>query len=204
MSKRLLQSICCLVVLGWTLLGVAHAQETSLPANVNFTKVQSARLERQNVERVSLKLLPYTGNTLLQNSAQERAETLKGKWTTTHRRLTTDKYYNYRSIRSRFADQGVAFDDESGTMFSESLARWMYSCKKSDCTDTFIKAMKSAFNYFMREKRSAYQPHYQAIVSKQFTALWLWIAVSGRKYYLVSHYGKNVISTWTSVKLAKK
>lgn len=194
----LLVGICSVVFL-WT----TSAQETSLPANINFAKVQSARLERQNAERANLDLPAYTGNVLLQNSAQERAETLKDKWTTSHRRLATDWYYNYRSIRSRFADQGVAFDDESGTMFSESLARWTYSCKKSDCTDTFIKAMKSAFNFFMREKRSAYQPHYQAIVSKQFTALGLWIAVSGRKYYLVSHYGKNVVKA-KPIQLAKK
>lgn len=202
MSKRLLQSIFCLIVLGCPLVGVTHAQETSLPTNVNFAKVQSARLERQNTERASLKLAPYTGNSLLQTSAQARAETLKNKWTTTHRRLATDKYYNYRSIKNRFADQGVAFDDESGTMFSESLGRWYYSCKKADCTDTFIKAMKSTFSFFMREKWSAYQPHYQAIVSKQFTSLGLGIAVSGKKYYLVSHYGKNVIKA-KPIQLAK-
>lgn len=198
-SIRLLLVGICSILFLWT----TYAQDTSLPANVNFAKVQSARLQWQNTERANLDLPAYTGNILLQHSAQKRAETLKDKWTTTHRRLDTDGYYNYRSIRSRFADQGVAFDDESGTMFSESLAWWTYSCKKTDCTDTFIKAMRSSFNFFMRERRSAYQPHYKAIVSKQFTAIWLGIAVSGKKYYLVSHYGKNVIGTWTSIKLAK-
>jgi hypothetical protein len=62
--------------------------------------------------------------------------------------------------------------------------------------------MKSTFSFFMREKWSAYQPHYQAIVSKQFTSLGLGIAVSGKKYYLVSHYGKNVIKA-KPIQLAK-
>jgi len=204
MSKHWLQSIFCLVILGCSLVGVTHAQELSLPANVDFAKVQSAWLNWQNTERSGLKLPPYTWNILLQHSAQARAETLRDEWTVTHQRLTSDGYYNYRSIKSRFTNQGVGFNDDSGTMFSESLARWLYSCNKSDCTDTFIKAIKSAFNYFMKEKRSAYQPHYQAIVNKNFTAVGLGIAMSGKKYYLVSHYAKNVVSTWAIVKLAKK
>lgn len=184
-------------------LGTTQAQTFSLPANVDFTKVQSTRLEWQNGERGKLGLNLYTGSVLLKKSAQQRAETLKNKWTTTHKRLTGDNYYNYRSIKNRFADQGVGFDDESGTMFTESLWRGTYTCKKADCTDTFIKAIKSTFSFFMSEKRYNW-PHYRAMVSKQFTALGLGVAVSGKKYYLVSHYGKNVVATWAKIELAKK
>ena len=203
-SMKSIRSLLLVGICSLSFLWTTHAQETSLPANVNFTKVQSARLEWQNAERSGLKLPPYTGNTLLQHSAQARAETLRDEWTVTHQRLSSDGYYNYRSIKSRFADQGVSFNDTVGTSFSESLARWLYSCNKDDCTDTFIKAIKSAFNYFMKEKWHAYQPHYQAIVSKSFTSLGLGIAMSGKKYYLVSHYGKNVVKAKAKpIQLAK-
>ena len=200
-SKRwkIVLLISCCSFIGW----IGLAAEISPVANVDRNKVESSRISWHNQERSTLKLNPYSWSTLLDSSAQHRADYLESLWTTTHSRNAGDGYYNYRSIRSRFADQGVALDDESGTMFSESLGRGSYTCKKTDCTDTFIKAMKSTFTYFMREKRSAWQPHYNAIVSKQFTALGLGITVSGKKYYLVSHYGKNVVSTWANVKLAK-
>lgn len=105
-------------------LGTTQAAQTdSLPTNVNFEKVEAARLNWQNQERTKLDIPTYTGSDLLEKSAQARAETLKTKGTTTHKRLATDGYYNYRSIRSRFADQGVAFKNEEGTMFTESLGR---------------------------------------------------------------------------------
>jgi predicted flavoprotein YhiN len=66
-------------------------------------------------------LVGYTGNELLNTSAQERAEYLKDLGTTTHKRESTDGYYNYRSIKDWFADEGIGFHDEEGTMFSESL-----------------------------------------------------------------------------------
>ena len=199
-SKYILLS---LILSSFVCLWITQAQTFSLPANVDYSKVQSSRLEWQNGERSKLGLDAYTGNVLLKKSAQQRAETLKNKWTTTHKRLTGDGYYNYRSIKNRFADQGVGFNNESGTMFTESLGRWYYSCKKADCTDAFIKAMKSTFSFFMSEKRYGW-PHYRAIISSQFTSLWLGIAISGKKYYLVSHYGKNVVATWAKIELAKK
>lgn len=196
-----LTPIACVVCF----LGTAHAQTRSLPININFEKVSSAWLSWQNQERTTLHIPAYTWNQLLHYSAQQWAETLKNKWTTTHRRLSTDGYYNYRNIKNRFNDQWVTFHDESGTMFSESLGWGYYSCKKADCTDDLIKAISSTFRFFMREKWKSYQPHYRAIVSKNFTDLWLGIAISGKRYYLVSHYGKNVIaSSGTKMELAKK
>ena len=64
-------------------LGTTQAAQTgSLPANVNFAKVEAARLDWQNQERAQLGLVAYTGNELLGNSAQIRAESLKerGGW----------------------------------------------------------------------------------------------------------------------------
>ncbi len=189
------------ILFGFLFVGTWFASSSSLPSNVNFAKVQSAWLDRQNQERTTLGLMRYTWNTLLDHSAQQRATYLKTLGTTTHRRKSADGYYNYRSIKNRFSEQGVWFTNDSGTMFSESLGRWYMTCKKADCTDALISALKKTFAYFMKEKWKRYQPHYKAIVSKEFTDIWLGITIVGKKYYLVSHYGKNVVATWS--KLAK-
>ncbi|MCX6823321.1 MAG: CAP domain-containing protein [candidate division SR1 bacterium] len=183
-------------------LGTSYAQDTTLPAHVNFSKVQSAWLDWQNTERKKLGLATYTGNSILQSSAQDRAEALKDMGTVTHQRKASDGYYNYRSIKSRFGDHGVGFSDDSGTLFSESLGWGYYVCSKDDCTDSLIKAIKSTFTFFMNEKGKWSQPHYKAIISKDFTSVGLGIATIGKQYYLVSHYGRNIVKA-DSVKLAK-
>ena len=194
----LLLLIFCSSLFLWT----SYAQDSSLPARVNFAKVQSARLDWQNTERKKLGLPVYTGNDILQSSAQDRAESLKDMGTVTHQRKATDGYYNYWSIKSRFSDHGVGFSDDSGTLFSESLWWGYYLCSKDDCTDSLIKAIKSTFTFFMNEKGKWNQPHYKAIVSKDFTSVWLGITTVGKQYYLVSHYGRNIVKA-EPVKLAK-
>ena len=53
--------------------------------------------------------------------------------------------------------------------------------------------MKKTFAMFMSEKNRASRPHYNSIVSKDFTDIGMNIILSKNKYYLVSHYGKGVI-----------
>ncbi|MFA7717477.1 MAG: CAP domain-containing protein [Candidatus Absconditabacterales bacterium] len=179
-------SICSLFFVG------THSFAAT-PANVDMSKIKTTWISRTNGERKSLKLTSYTGNTLLDTSAQQRAEYLQTLGKTTHQRLTGDGYYNYRSIQSWFALQHVGFSNAEGTMFSESLGRGYYRCTQADCTDALIKAIKSTWNFFMSEKYKKSRPHYNAIVSKNFNSVGLGIAVTKNRYYLVSHYGKNVM-----------
>ena len=132
---------------------------------------------------------------LLDASSEKWAEYLQGINLTTHQRLAGDGYYNYRSIKSWFAGLGIGFHDESGTMFSENIGYGYYKCAKSDCTDALIKAIKSTRTFFMNEKYKKSQPHYGSIVSKTFDSVGLGISLRGNMYYLVSHYGKNVMKT---------
>lgn len=162
--------------------------------NINIEKVKTTRLQRHNQERQSLKLKEYIYDTKLESTAIQRANYLRSINGTTHKRTSADRYYNYDTIINRFSSLGVNFNQGGGTLFSESIGRWIYSCTKADCTDDLIKAIKSTFKFFMSEKGKASQPHYKGIINKQFTKIGLGIAynAASKKYFLVTHYSVDV------------
>jgi hypothetical protein len=76
-------------------------------------------------------------------------------------------------------------------LFTENLWRGYYTCKKADCTEDFIKAIKTSRAFFIKEKWKSYRPHYNAIMG-DFSIIGLWVALVGSKYYLVSHYTQDL------------
>jgi uncharacterized protein YkwD len=163
---------------------------TSNITNIDKQQIDQTRLGRHNAERNSLWLTNYTINADLSNTAQNRANYLAKINTATHKRTSTDWYYSYESIKSRFSNQGITFPREKNGIanFTENLAYQYVSCNKSDCTNETIAAMKKWFTFFMNEKYKSYKPHYNAIVSKSFTQLGYWIAKVGTKIFIVTHY----------------
>lgn len=159
---------------------------------VNLAKVRDVRLWLHNAERSTKKLTPFTYNPSLEKTATTWAKRLADFGKATHKRAYTDGYYSYTSIKQRFINQWIIFankEQNGQALFSESLGWNMYSCKKADCTDDFIKAIKKSRSFFMSEKPSG--PHYNAIVGK-FTNIGLGVVVSGNKYYLVTHYTQDL------------
>jgi hypothetical protein len=59
----------------------------------------------------------------------------------THKRESSDGYYNYDSILNWFNGLGINFDYKL-TAFTENIAYNYYSCNKSDCTQDMITALK--------------------------------------------------------------
>ena len=159
--------------------------------NIDFVKVKNTWIDWHNTERKSLWLKIYTWSANLDKTAQRRANYLLSLNRSTHKRLTSDYYYNYTSIQNRFNNLGVYFVGPS-TNFSESIWWWYFKCKKADCTESLINSIKSTFNFFMSEKWKKSRPHYNGIVMKNFNLIWLWIAVGSWKYYLVTHYGTKL------------
>jgi hypothetical protein len=82
-----------------------------------------------------------------------------------------------------FADTG----QDNQPLFTENIWWNVYSCKKTDCTDDFIAAIKKSRSFFMSEKGKRYRPHYNAIMWN-FSNIGVWVALVGNKYYLVAHY----------------
>jgi uncharacterized protein YkwD len=72
--------------------------------NIDKSLIEKSWLERHNTERNSLDLASYIISPELNNTAQNRANHLAELNYASHKRLSTDGYYNYESIKSRFSD----------------------------------------------------------------------------------------------------
>ncbi len=162
--------------------------------NVDLAKVRDFWVSLHNWERKIKNLTPFVYNVALEWTASNWANYLADLKKTTHKRKNTDGYYSYVSIKEWFNNQWIVFSTKEingQSLFSESLGRWIYSCKKTDCTDDFIKAIKTSRMFFMSEKGKKYRPHYNAIVGN-YTSIGLGVALIGNKYYLVSHYTQDL------------
>lgn len=157
--------------------------------NIDKTLVEKTRLERHNTERTSEGLAAYTISPELNNTAQNRANHLAELNYSTHKRLSTDGYYNYESIKSRFTDLWITFPKEQNGVanFSENIAYQYLSCNKSDCTTEVTTALKKCFAFFMSEKTKK-GPHYKAVASPYFTKMGYGIAKVWTKIFVVTHY----------------
>ena len=161
---------------------------------VDLAKVREVRLTLHNTERATKKLTPFTYSSVLEWTATTWANYLANSWKTRwlHKRKSTDPTYSYDSIKQWFLDQWIVFagkEKNRQALFTENLSYWYYTCKKADCTEDFIKAIKGTWksgrSFFMSEK--PYGLHYNAIMGN-YSHVGLWVAVVGNKYYLVSHY----------------
>ena len=164
--------------------------QDELITNVDRDKVQETWLEWHNAERDKLWLGKYKINESLNFSALTWAQKLAKQNYSTHKRLSTDWYYNYTSILNRFGDLWISFD-YTKTAFTENIAYQYYSCNKSDCTQEMINALKKWYNFFLGEK-SWNGAHYKAIAHPYFDEIWVGVALVGKRYWVVSHYGINV------------
>ena len=161
---------------------------------VDLTKVRDVWLWLHNTERIKLWLTSFTYSSALEWTASTWANHLAFLGKATHQRKNTDGYYSYTSIKTWFEDQWIVFatQEKNGQwVFTENLWRGYYTCKKNNCTDDLIKAIKTTRSFFMSEKGKSYRPHYNAIVG-DFSTIGLWIAIKGNKYYLVSHYTQDL------------
>lgn len=164
----------------------------SLP-NVDSERVRNAFLDWHNQERNSVWLPSYSYHSELERSAHIWSESLRDEARTvnTHTRAPDTAYYNVQSIKNWFAQHDVTFVND---VFSESVGRGYYKCNKADCTDDLLKAMRGSWDFFMSEKEKG-GSHYRAIVSKQFSQIWIGISIdtARKRYYFVIHYGADLL-----------
>lgn len=192
-SIRLLLLFCIF----WLFLGTTFADFSTTGMNipkVDLVKVKNIRLSLHNIERKTKSLTPFMYSSWLESTAVTWAQHLANIGTTSHKRKITDGYYSYASIKQRFINHWITFTNKEKNgqpLFTENLAWNVYTCKKIDCTDDFIKAIKKSRTFFMSEKWKSYKPHYNAIMGN-FTSIGLGVALSGNKYYLVSHYTQSL------------
>lgn len=111
------------------------------------------------------------------------------KWMS-HRRYGSSAYYSYPLVMKWFGDQWVDFVKVWWTKATECIWWWYVSCRGTDCTDEMIKASRSTWNFFMSERGKKYAPHFNALISKQFSQMWVGIAVDpvSKRYYFTAHF----------------
>lgn len=154
-------------------------------SNVDRNRVKEELLSWHNEERSKKWLDPYTYNESLNYTSLIRAQQIaseKRKTWSTHARKLGDWYRNTDSIRERFGNLWVNM-----VYFSESNAYGYYNCKKADCTQEMIDALKKCFNRTFLDSQ-----HYWAVVSSTFDQIWFWVATNWTYLWLTTHYGKNV------------
>lgn len=188
-----LSSWATVSVSSWTTV----ASGMNIP-HVDMTKVRAAWLSLHNTERATKWLTPFTYSTALEWTATTWAKHLADIGKATHVRKSGDGYYSYTNIKAWFINQWITFatQEKNGqSLFTENLTYWYYTCKKTDCTDDFIKAIKGTWksgrSFFMSEKWRSYKPHYNAIMGN-YSTVGLGVVVVGSKYYLVSHYTQDL------------
>lgn len=156
-------------------------------ANVNMDLVRETWLSWHNQDRANRWLAPYTWNNKLEYTASLWSNYLSKINTSTHIRNAWDGYYNYTSIKNRFANKWVVFNESKWTAFSENIAYQYYSCNKNDCTQDLIKQIRLWYDFFMWEA-SWNWPHFRAIVHPYFDEMGMWIGLVWKRYYIVTHY----------------
>lgn len=161
-------------------------------SNINVDEVRKAVLKWHNDERKSLWLKEYKYNLDLEWTAITWANNLanSGKTKNLHARKTSDGYYNYDSLLSWFAGLWVKFPKSMDwwASFSESIGYGMYRCSSNDCTQSLINSIKTTWDGLIMKEKATKGSHYKAATMKYFTQMWVWIAVSNGRYYMVIHY----------------
>lgn len=171
-----------------------------------FTDDQIPRVDIQEVRRVwakwindaraGLNLAPYTQNKELNHSATLWSLRAKKSGTISHKRTGQTAYYDYGMIGDWFADLDLDFANVKSATFTENIGWGVYKCKKDDCTQDLINAVRSTFDFYMSEKGKASSSHYNSIMKPEFRLIGMGIAVDAAsgKYYITTHYGTSITS----------
>lgn len=159
---------------------------------VDIEKVREVWLWYYNSYRKSLWLANYSYDWILNDTAQEWSDLAMNRWYIDHKRSSWDAYYNYNKINYRFKERWVICKNISRITFSENIWRWDYRCSDDDCSEELASATKSVFNFYMSEK-SYLWAHYQSIVNKHFSKIWVWISIkkvstNSFKFYITTHF----------------
>lgn len=112
-----------------------------------------------------------------------------------HKRASNQTYYDYSAIQSWFMDLGLAFENIGGVTFTENIGRGPYECSAVDCTDAFISAIRSTFDFYMGEESREYRPHFNSIVNPSFTIMGMGVAVQDGQYYITTHFATKITSS---------
>ncbi len=170
-------------------------------AGVDLKEVRRVWLSWTNAERKVVGLKPLVQNAQLDRSATTWSRFSQGRGVMSHQRPGQTTYYDYPLITKWFADLGLTFKNVNRMTYSESIGYGSYSCTVNDCTQTLITALRSTFDYYLKEKKRSSRPHYGAIINAQFQIQGMGVAIDSKtkRYYVTTHYATAISSRPTPV-----
>jgi len=164
--------------------------------NVDLLKVRDTWLGWYNAERTKRGLPVYRMEPHLNRTAALWSARSAMKGFMEHKRDGTSAYYDYGAINSWFKNFGLEFKNVKGITFTENIGRGPYTCNdERDCTQSFLKAIRYTFDFYMNEENKNYRPHFNAVVNPSFQMIGLGVAVKNGQYYLTVHFGTDITSS---------
>lgn len=163
---------------------------------VDLQEVRRIWTQWINNVRADMNLAPYTQDKQLTKTATLWSQRARDVGGITHKRPGQTAYYDYKGIEGWFATQNIDFANVKSATFTENIGWGVYQCKKDDCTQDLLAAVRTTFDFYMSEKGKAYSPHYNSIVKPEFRLMGTGIAVDAARgrYYLTAHYATSIAS----------
>lgn len=110
-----------------------------------------------------------------------------------HKRSIGAAYYDYKAIEQWFKNLGVTFKNIDGKTFTENIGWGVYKCSKQNCDKQLSDAIRSTFDFYMREEGTKSDAHFRSIVNPLYTKIGVGIGVDRKgKYYLAVHYAAKI------------
>lgn len=164
----------------------------------DMARIRAVWVGWMNEVRTGEGLSSYTENRQLDRTATAWAKAMRSTGDITHRRKSSDAYYDYASIGKWLSDQGITAAKAGTSTYSETIGWSTLSCKESDCTDELLVPLRAIFDLYLKEKPQTpgtfARSHYESVVSPDFTQIGFGFVLSGTKVYAVTHYVTSLTS----------
>ncbi len=163
---------------------------------VDTEEVRRVWLQWINGERATQGLPAYRYDRHLSQTAALWSASAKEKGSMSHKRAGQSAYYDYNRMVQWFDTLGLSFKNENRSTFTENIGWGYYTCKEDDCTEEFLKGLRSTFDLYLSEKGKAYRPHYNSIMNPDFHIIGMGVAADPKtgKFYVTTHYATEITS----------
>jgi len=181
-------------------LNQIEARKKILDSNnyIDMIIIEDYLLNLYNKVRTEKWLEKYSFDELLNKTATQWSEISQNRWEISHKRNSSDSYYNYNKINSWFKDRWIICKNINRSTHTENIWYWVYNCNDNNCNDELSKWIKWVFDSYLKEKDKQYKAHYNSIIEPNFRKIWLWIAINKTwnntyKFYMTIHFCTEII-----------
>ncbi len=164
--------------------------------HVDTEEVRRVWLQWINGERAAQGLPAYRYDRHLSQTAALWSDEARKKGAISHKRAGQTAYYDYNRMVQWFDTLDLSFKNEHRSTFTENIGWGYYTCGEGDCTQSFLKGLRSTFDLYLSEKEKAYRPHYNSIMNPDFRIVGMGVAAdpTSGKFYVTTHYATEIVS----------